>query len=377
MRFIGALGVLLTHVSFQTGQYGDTLRGTFVARLDAGVALFFVLSGFLLSRPFLSRTAHRAPLPHVGFYAWKRILRIVPVYVLTVVLVLTLIPPARGPLWPHWVENLTMTTIYTPGELPQGLTQMWSLATEVAFYTILPGLMLLVARTVCRVSWRPRGVLALASVLVLINIAWLGTIARDGDHAVWLPSFVSWFAAGIALAVASVDLGTSTPDSWSRRIAGLGTMPVACLVAAGALVLIASTPVAGPIANDVPTAAEAITKNLLYAAAALMIILPGVFGSPSSRLLQMLAWAPLRYLGRISYGIFCLHLLVLYGVFAWRDFDYFTGHFMEVLVLTLVGSVAAAATVHAVVESPIARLRLVGRPATEAATTPSTTAIIS
>ncbi len=47
--------VLTTHVAFWTGNYGFDVWGTFLARLDAGVALFFVLSGFLLSRPYLLR----------------------------------------------------------------------------------------------------------------------------------------------------------------------------------------------------------------------------------------------------------------------------------------------------------------------------------
>lgn len=377
LRFVGAFGVLVTHVAFQTGQYDSSVRGTFLARLDCGVALFFVLSGFLLSRPFLSRMARGAVLPHVGFYAWKRALRIVPVYVLTVVLVLALMPPSRGPFWPRWVENLTMTTIYTSHDLPQGLTQMWSLATEVAFYAALPLLMLLVARTACRRGWRPVPIMAILVTLCGVNVTWLSTVDLGSHHSLWLPAFLSWFSAGIALAVISVDMTQSDPHRWSKAVARLGSTPLSCFVFAAAIILVASTPVAGPTFGEIPTTGQAVVKNLLYTAFAVFIVLPGVFGDPDAPSLRAIAWSPLRYLGRISYGLFCIHLLVLYAVFKGRDIEFFTGHFVEVLVLTTIGSVAAAALIHVVVESPVDRLRRFGRPKTEAATTPHATAIIT
>lgn len=377
LRFVGALGVLVTHVAFQTGQYNSSVRGTFFARLDCGVALFFVLSGFLLSRPFLSRMSRDAVLPHVGFYAWKRLLRIVPVYLLTVVLVLSLMPPSRGAFWPRWVENLTMTTIYTPHDLPQGLTQMWSLATEVAFYAALPVLMLVVARTVCRRGWNPGPIMAILLALCAVTVVWLATVDLSTHRSLWLPAFLSWFSAGIALAVISVDLTMPQPHSWSRAVARLGMTPLSCFVFAGAIIMVASTPLAGPTFGDVPTTGEAIVKSLLYTAFAVFLVLPGAFGDPDSPALRAIAWSPLRYLGRISYGLFCIHLLVLYAVFKGRGIEFFTGHFIQVLVLTIIGSVAAAALIHVAVETPFDRLRRFGRPKTEAATTPHATAIIT
>lgn len=377
LRFVGALGVLVTHVAFQTGQYNSSVRGTFFARLDCGVALFFVLSGFLLSRPFLSRMASKSVLPHVGFYAWKRVLRIVPVYLLTIVLVLSLMPPSRGPFWPRWAENLTMTTIYTPHDLPQGLTQMWSLATEVAFYAVLPVLMLGVARTACRREWRPVPIMAILLGLCAITLIWLATADLSSHQSLWLPAFLSWFSAGIALAVVSVDMTMPEPHRWSRSIARLGIAPLSCFVFAGAIIMVASTPLAGPTFGEIPTTAEAIAKNLLYAAFAVFLVLPGAFGDPETPSLRAIAWSPLRYLGRISYGLFCIHLLVLYAVFKGRNIDFFDGHFIEILVLTMIGSIASAALIHAAVETPFDRLRRFGRPKTEAATTPHATAIIT
>lgn len=375
LRFVGAFGVLVTHVAFQTGQYDDTVTGTFLARLDSGVALFFVLSGFLLSRPFLSRLAEGREAPATGYYLWKRGLRVLPVYVITVVLALSLVPESQGPFWPVWVENLTLTTIYTSGTLPSGLTQMWSLATEVSFYLLLPILMLVVTRLVARRTWAPARIWAFVAVLAAGNVAWLCSVPLDTDRALWLPAFLTWFGAGIALAVVSVDLGRPSPHRWSLALNQLGRAPGSCLVLAASLLLVASTPVAGPIVADVPTWAEAVTKNLLYTGFATFLVLPGVFAPSGSLFVRAFSWPPLRYLGRISYGVFCTHLLVLYVAFELTGRTYFTGGFLLFLAMTTVGSLVVSAALYRWVERPSGRLRRLGRPSSEKATAPSAPSI--
>ena len=37
-----------------------------------------------------------------------------------------------------WLANLSLTQVYVPLTLTPGLTQMWSLSVEVAFYLALP-----------------------------------------------------------------------------------------------------------------------------------------------------------------------------------------------------------------------------------------------
>ncbi len=52
MRGFAAVGVLITHVAFQTGAVHDPVIGrVWGGRFDLAVALFFALSGFLLWRP--------------------------------------------------------------------------------------------------------------------------------------------------------------------------------------------------------------------------------------------------------------------------------------------------------------------------------------
>ena len=57
LRAVGALMVVLTHVGFHTGRYPQGWTGAMLAHFDLGVALFFVVSGFLLARPWFAASA--------------------------------------------------------------------------------------------------------------------------------------------------------------------------------------------------------------------------------------------------------------------------------------------------------------------------------
>src|SRR5688572_2383260 len=77
---MAALIVFFHHVGFLTGATFNSAGGPLLARFDVGVSIFFALSGFLLSRPFLTAILDGTPLPgRDAFYA-RRIRRIVPAY---------------------------------------------------------------------------------------------------------------------------------------------------------------------------------------------------------------------------------------------------------------------------------------------------------
>ncbi|MGZ5405004.1 MAG: acyltransferase family protein, partial [Nocardioides sp.] len=105
LRALAAIAVLTTHVAFWAGSYVHPVWGTALARLDVGVAIFFVLSGFLLSRPWLDRYHAGLPSPSSGRYLWKRALRLLPVYVVTVVAALALLPANRDAGVALWAKT--------------------------------------------------------------------------------------------------------------------------------------------------------------------------------------------------------------------------------------------------------------------------------
>ena len=340
LRAVGALAVLTTHTAFQSGDYlGHGYLGTLLSRLDVGVAIFFVLSGFLLSRPFLARAAVGRPAPALGRYALKRVLRIFPVYAVSVVLALLLVPENDSATAATWLRSLLLVDTYASARLPHGLTQMWSLGVEVAFYAVLPLLMFLAAgrRGPLR-TWR---VVSVLLAMVAVSVVWVLGLAHRLDTLVvgapmtWLPAFLSWFAVGIGLALAHVILQSRVePPRTVDALRQLGAMPGACWSMALGLLLVSATPVAGPALLFVSTPAEALTKHVLYAAVAGLVVLSGVFAGTGSYA-RVMSWPPLRHLGHISYSIFCVHLLVLHLVMGVTGYPLFGGHGPTIWALTV------------------------------------------
>jgi peptidoglycan/LPS O-acetylase OafA/YrhL len=362
LRAVGALAVLTTHTAFWGGDY--TRRGalgTVLARLDVGVALFFVLSGFLLSYPHLARARAGLPAPRTGPYLWKRLLRIAPVYVITVVVALTLIGSDEHVGVRGWVRTLLMLDTFTVPALPAGLTHMWSLAVEVTFYLLLPLLMLAAVGHGRRL--RAGRVGAVLASLAVLAVAWQGGLADvvgrsvSGAPREWLPGYLLWFAIGIALALVHVQRSAGEQHRWHRTLVVLGGLPGSCWALAGGLLLLAATPLAGPSMLDAPSAAESLTKNLLYAAVAALVVLPAVLGTPQGRFATVFGARPLRHLGQISYGVFCLHLPLLHLVMAVTGYRLFDGHGLQIWLLTVLGSLLVAEVVYRCVERPAMRLR--------------------
>ena len=376
LRAVGALAVLTTHTAFWAGAYtAHGAWGTALARLDVGVAIFFVLSGFLLARPWIARAYSGLPAPSVGRYFWKRFLRIFPLYVVTAVLALALITDNDGLSAPHWLSTLTLTDIYVRDVLPAGLTQMWSLATEVMFSLVLPVLMVVgIGRRRCLVPWR-RVVLLVA--MSAISVAWLSGLSSSVPGAEgravneWLPAFLTWFAAGMGLALVHVLHTSGTaPSRVSRAVEVLGSSPGVCWVVAAGLLLVAATPLAGPTLLVAATEAEAVTKHLLYAAIGGLLVFTGVFASSAPGYERAMSHPVLRHLGHISFGVFCIHLPMLHLVMRMTGYDLFQGHGLQIFLLTLVLSVAAAEVLYRVVELPCMRLKDLGRTRAVAPTAP-------
>ena len=112
VRAAGAIMVLLTHAAFNTGRINDGWVGAMLARFDFGVTLFFVLSGFLLSRPWFLAAALGHREPSARHYLWKRALRILPLYWVVVVVAFVVDPLNDDATWEDWVSHLTLTQLY-------------------------------------------------------------------------------------------------------------------------------------------------------------------------------------------------------------------------------------------------------------------------
>ncbi|MEA2495606.1 MAG: hypothetical protein QOJ29_3517, partial [Thermoleophilaceae bacterium] len=93
--------MLLTHTAFLSGANMFGSYGHFTARLDVGVTVFFVISGFLLYRPFVAARIEGRRAPRVRDYARRRVLRIFPAYWLALT-VLAIWPGLVGVWSGYW-----------------------------------------------------------------------------------------------------------------------------------------------------------------------------------------------------------------------------------------------------------------------------------
>ncbi|EUA31179.1 acyltransferase domain protein [Mycobacterium xenopi 3993] len=87
--------VVVTHVAFQTG-HSSGVDGRLFARFDFAVAVFFALSGFCCGVG-TRRRARPGPPPATGHYLRSRVVRIMPGYVVAVVVILCLLPEPTMP----------------------------------------------------------------------------------------------------------------------------------------------------------------------------------------------------------------------------------------------------------------------------------------
>lgn len=364
LRALAVGAVVLTHAAYWTGRYERGFGAALLARMDSGVAVFFVISGFLLVRPWLAAAARPdAATPSLRTYLVRRAARILPAYWLAVALCLTLLPQNAGATAADWLRHALFLQVYHLGWLQEGLTQTWSLCTEVAFYLLLPALGALAVAWVRRRPGLPlTRLLVPCAVLAALSVPWLlflgsGSPWAPLTGAFWLPGFLCWFAAGLAMAVLRTHLDTASSDdtdrwAWAET---LGGHPLTCWSLSAATLLLTLTPLAGPRAIGAGTAGQGVTKAVLYAVLAASIVWPAVFGR-SRVTMAVLANRGSAYLGTISYGVFLYHLLVLNGVMVLLGNPLFSGQVVQVFPLTVLGSLALAALSFRILERPMIRL---------------------
>jgi peptidoglycan/LPS O-acetylase OafA/YrhL len=341
MRACAAMGVVTTHVAFQTG-HSSGVDGRLFGRFDLAVAVFFTLSGFLLWRDHAAAARDLGPRPLTGHYLRSRVVRIMPAYLVAVVVILTLLPDADHASPTVWLANLTLTQIYVPLTLTGGLTQMWSLSVEVSFYLALPILALLARRI-------PVGArVPVIAALAVLSWAWgwVPLHVASGNPLNWPPAFFSWFAAGMLLAE-----WVHSPIGLAARVVQKKAGRVLMAVIALSAFLVAASPLAGPEGLIPGTATQFAVKTSMGSVVAFALVAPLVLDRADAPH-RLLGNAGMVALGRWSYGLFIWHLAALAMVFPVVGTFPFTGNMPTVLVLTLIFGFAIAAVSYALVESP-------------------------
>jgi len=308
--------VLVYHAGTFTGvTWGpgaaDHPAGPWVQHLNVGVSTFFVLSGFLLFRPFVAAHLAGDPGPAVRPYLVRRVVRIYPAYWVALAASTWLVDLDLGDWWGH-VRFYGLLQIYWGDTVFGGLVQAWSLCTEVSFYLFLPLWAALLARVGGSVERRIRAHgLALAG-LYATGIATRGLL-RAGGHAVGyatLPANADLFALGMGLAVlhAASSVRGRPPGGLLRT---LGDVPGAAWVAA-ACCYAGAVSLGYPFGLAEPTVAQELLREVLFGLIAALVVAPGAFGDQAAGLVRRaLRSRPLWALGVASYGVYLWHLTVM------------------------------------------------------------------
>ncbi|HEY2702561.1 MAG TPA: acyltransferase [Candidatus Dormibacteraeota bacterium] len=219
LRAVAALMVVCAHANY----LNDATRAPSAEwrhYLWSGVNLFFVLSGYLIARPFVAALLERSPLPRTGAFAIRRAFRILPAYWLVLLAVLVLTPPVGLRLSDLAAHALLVHDV-VPGDAYTIHSVAWTLGIEAMFYVAVPIAAHLVARRWPAITARRLVTLVLAVwvasalfslVVATFGEAWIG-VARDltvndaGDRppsilTLGLPAKLYLFCPGILVAVA-------------------------------------------------------------------------------------------------------------------------------------------------------------------------------
>ena len=299
LRGIAVLSVIAFHTLRVTGHEGPI--GLVVNRLQesawAGVDLFFVLSGFLITGILLDTKTRRKYF--ITFFA-RRTLRIFPLYYAVLVIALLLVPfligPSRLPdLFPRLLANQFWLWTYTANYLQAtgahtlpGFGHFWSLAIEEQFYWFWPAMVYFLSRK--RLFQVCIAVCLFSPVLRLI-------LELEGVHD-WGIRQYTFTRLDALLAGAVVSILIREPELYEKLKRAL---TVAALLSAASLAVIA-------IRNSYVPYEASETVILGYSCLAVLFAsLVRSLATSRGRLSKMLSAPSLCWFGTYSYGIYIFH----------------------------------------------------------------------
>ena len=376
LRAIAALTVIGVHTSFVSG---FTTKhpgfGRYTSRLEIGVEVFFVISGFLLYRPFAVAHFGGRPAPAARSFWGRRLKRIIPAYwVAFVVVTYVLRADSGGPGWKGPLIFLGFAQIYFPHYILHGLSQAWSLCTEMTFYLMVPLYAAVLARRRGDPQRQLRAELLGLAALTAVSFAYrIPVLVSHGSMAQvmpnWLPGYLDQFALGMLLAVGSAYLAaTGERPRWLWHEASPWVCWGMALVAFWAV-----SNIGLPLEPVKPSPlGPSLARQALYGAFAFFLVIPAVFGDQERGLVRRaLTWRPIALVGVVSYGIYLWHEGWLHMYLVWSGSRLFDIPLSYLTAVVTVLALVSATLSYRLVERPV--LRYHRRPRERTAPGPSAT----
>lgn len=359
VRGVAALAVCCYHAALAAivaTRPGDRLSGfavlgpagPVISRFFLALPIFFVLSGYLIARPFVTAYLDGRPMPRPGPYFRNRVLRIVPAFWVIYAVVLALQGVTLRSI-PDAVVGLGFAQNYRLNGVSGVLPQAWSVDVEVGFYALMPLGMWILAKLSRGLSSRRR-IAVLAVLLVGIMFASVDLRSLRPGSSTWLlspPATAYVFVPGVLLALA---------EPWARSIvkdSGHGRLLVWALVVTSLVAVVgdaALTPRGRLVIPGLLSGPRPLLETLgMGALVAALLVRQWYRGDCPMALDNRF----IRWVGQRSYSFYLVHIAVLTGLAGVLS----AGLTPDVALLALIGAGVPASLVIAGIS-----YRLVERP---------------
>jgi peptidoglycan/LPS O-acetylase OafA/YrhL len=336
LRAIATLAVMAEHFPRQELIPWQVFQLGYIGVL--GVLLFFVLSGYLITGILLSSRASRFDRALKRFYL-RRTLRIFPIYLLTLLILFVIgLPSVTGFIFWHALYVSNVLFVLQP-QVAAPIAHLWSLSVEEQFYLVWPLLILVVPyKNLIRV------ILGSISIGICWKALVIGTV---GDH----------LAGGLAVFSCLDSLALGALLAYIEQDEGLRLERqniLSGLLATGSVVILTQAVL---FMTDSGRGLVLVTSYLGPSLVFVWVVgraaagFKGWFGA-------VLDWSPLRYLGKISYGVYLYHYFMPRVIESLIKFFGFAqpGNLSAALLAFLLTLLAAALSWH-LVEKPISDLK--------------------
>lgn len=319
LRFLAFLAVFCFHARPDRCPWGGD-----------GVRVFFTLSGFLIAR-ILDRDESGNLVADLRRFYLRRTLRIFPLYY-GLLLVFGLTTGVRH--WPWMLAYLTNVKAYASGTFDTTLGHFWTLSVEEQFYLGFPPLFWITPR-------RFRLMLVAALIAASAGFQVYAHAHLRMPFAKWLTPYCMSDLAWGALA-GLIELRTRPIRFAATALILAGS---ALLVVAWRLHLGRFTDLGAWQTDAAPTAYGVAGACLVF----------GLWRTTNPLITRPLSFAPIAYLGRISYGLYAFHLPVLRGYLQPIEVPY--AFYIPQIYRELIVTILLAAASWRFFEGPINRLK--------------------